>query len=151
MNMQFDIDTRIDVSEAVAVYSLHTAYPLWLGIVRVDRLMRLDDARRHPHVRLAIEATERIGIAVHLVTRSMQEARERLLELRREMPSACISQDGPAPRLRGRKVQRQDGVIYASASEAARANNICRPNLSVHLARRPGYNTVGGWIFHWVD
>jgi hypothetical protein len=43
-----------------------------------------------------------------------------------------------------KRVQRQDGMIYDNARQAAIANNVTPGAMSNHLNRRTGYATLGG-------
>ena len=66
------------------------------------------------------------------------------------MPSAMHAIETTYPAVPGRKVRRSDGIVYASAREAARANGADHANLSKHLARRTGFASVAGYTFEWV-
>lgn len=143
--------SNFSASANVVVYSLHTSQPAWIGIAPSAHLMQFLDARRHPYGRALFEVPQLLRLELHGLFIDPAAARVAVSQLQSEMPSAMINSDLQAPRLRGRRVQRNDGVVYPSANAAARANGVIANNLIRHLNRHPSYNSVGGFTYNWLN
>ena len=108
------------------------------------------DARRNPYIDEILSSINIVKMRVHLVTPSMDAAIIMRSSLNRDMPTVCIEVAGAALRIHGRRVQRNDGVIYDSARAAALAIGMSPSYLSKHLNRQVGYNSVKGYTFKWL-
>lgn len=137
----------------LAVYSLSVAIydvPIWIGILPAATIFKLSDTRRNPHVCKLIADDGNPKIVIHLLTDDLAAAKICAHQIRHVTPSAATIFADFFPSILGRRVQKADGTIYASASEAARANRISASNLSKHLNRKSGYATVGGCYYTWL-
>ena len=141
-----------NTSGLIAVYSVHTsgAGAVWVGLAYAPDVWSLPDMRSRPDVRAMVEADGKPVLMFHALTDDIEHARQQARALATTMPSAMHAIETTYPAVPGRKVRRSDGIVYASAREAARANGADHANLSKHLARRTGFASVAGYTFEWV-
>ncbi len=147
------IPLNIPADKLIAVYTLHITQfegAVWIGIALASDVWSLSDTRKNPPLRQLIEQDGNPRITIKLLTGDIHEAKNYASRLHHETPSAAAAIADTNPVIPGRRVRRGDGTVYASAREAARANGANHGNMSKHLNRKPGYQTVGGHFFEWL-